>query len=1027
MRQIEKTSLDKFCKKLEELGWIELKPQELTNYLIKYNFEKKIREINKDELENYKGYEDKILEQVHLMLQQADEIQLLNYIKFGMEITLKIRGTTTPITIKLIDEDIENNDFMYIREQEIKKQTSVGVDRPDVILFVNGIPIVIIEGKSTFLIDNPFYEGLTQIMRYQKETKGLFKFVQIGVSVVGEQGVYLPVFPRDSIKTPSAYTKWKIKTNKGYEESILDLLTPHRLIDIISNFTFFSKTTTGEKTKYIARYMQYFATKKILERANKYVSDKSNKNKGLIWHWQGSGKTLTMFFTAFNFIKTNKEKGPLVFIIIDRRELQRQLDGVLKSIKNTSGIKIKLIESIKELKDTIDNYENESGIRVTTIQKFREDELKIKKSISKKEILILIDEAHRTQYGELAAVMRFVFKKAIFIGFTGTPVFKNERNTFTHFAYPKEGELYLDVYFIKQSIDDGYTLPLTVRIVEEKKDVVGGIKIALSEDEIKIILNELKDKYGNEDLDTLLKELRRSRIKKQLKDKIRRLKVLLENNNRIAKVAEYIVKSIESDTENWTFKAMVVTSSRLASVRYVQKLREIFKKRGYPEEIVETVISYEHNEKNNEVHDYRENLLKKYRLKEWDKVNEVIENNFKKKEYPKVIVVTDKLLTGFDAPILKVMYVDKIMFYHKLLQAIARTNRPLREKNKNRGLIIDIVGLFNHIKKTLGEYLYLAESDNVKDIKKDLGFVFTDPSKDISELRDTITFIKNKLRGYNLDLSKIVSDLRNNQFNLDLIDKVASEFAMRYTMDDTIIKVMKSIKESISIYKSLGADPRKLKFKNEITILLLLYKRFIQQVGRNKRGFVKIFWDELIREIHKNTLVEDLISKFEKDIEISRRKPKISEAASKFYELKNTAELKLNNPLYKEIYNKLIKIQESWVTRHIGVDSFIEKLNKTEKELNKLEELNKKKFSEKLRLMLKQYLKSKGIKLDLSNVINLANRIKRKGRFLDNDKSELKVAIGKSLAKSKLIKNLEEFKKIEDEIFNIVSSLIVGD
>ncbi|MCD6546955.1 MAG: HsdR family type I site-specific deoxyribonuclease [Nanoarchaeota archaeon] len=1026
MRQIEKTSLDKFCKRLEEVGWVELKPQELTNYLLKYNFEKKIREINKDELENYKGYEDKILEQVYLMLQQADEIQLLNYLKFGVNVTLKIRGTTTPITIKLIDETIENNEFVYIREQEIKKITSIGVDRPDILLFVNGIPLVIIEGKSTFLIGNPFYEGLTQLMRYQKEIKGLFKFVQIGVSLVDDHGVYLPVFPRDSIKNPSDYTMWKTKVHNKYKENILDLLTPSRLIDIISNFTFFSKSDNSEKKKYIARYMQYFATKKILERANTYIANKSDRNKGLVWHWQGSGKTLTMFFTAFNFIKSNEERNPLVFIIIDRRELQRQLAGVLESIENKSSIKVKLIESIKDLKDTIENYESESGIRITTIQKFKEGELKVNKTIQKKEILLLIDEAHRTQYGDLGASMRKIFKKAIFIGFTGTPVFKNERNTFTHFAYPKEGELYLDVYFIRQSTEDGYTLPLTVRVVEEKKDIVGGVKIALSEDEIKIILNELKDKYGNEDLDALLKELGRSRVKKQLRDKIRRLKVILENQNRIAKVAEYIVNNIENDTENWAFKAMVVTSSRLASVRYTKKLRELFKDKGYPEEIVETVISYEHNEKNDEIHSYKEELINKYKVSDWDKVNAIIEDNFKKKEYPRVIVVTDKLLTGFDAPILKVMYVDKIMFYHKLLQAVARTNRPLREKNKTRGLIVDIVGLFNHIKKTLGEYLYLAESD-AKDIKKDLGYVFTDPAKDIAELKDTIQFIKDKLRGYNFDLSKLASDLKNNQFDLTIIDKVASDFAIKYTFDSNVSKIIKSIKESISLYKSLGADPRKLEFKSEVTILLLLYRRFISQIGRNKKGFVKAFWEDLIKEIHKSTLVEDLMLKFEKEIEISTKKPKISEAASKFYELKNTAESKLNNPLYKEIYNKLIKIQESWVTRHIGVDSFIDELNKAGKELNKLEELNKKKFSEKLRLMLNKYLKSKGIKINLSNILSLSNKIKRKGRFLDNDKSELRVAIGKSLAKSKSIKDLNEFKKVEDEIFNIISSVILGD
>lgn len=1002
---LEKSYLDGFCKELEKLGWKELTTRVLESNLIKEVFEKKVEELNKEIFKTYGEEREKIMNQLYLTIQNADEVKMLDILRFGVSIVIKRWNSSIPITIKLIDyETIERNEFNYIREQEVKYGNKV--DRFDVILFVNGIPLVVVEGKNPILIglEEPYYEGLRQIMRYQKEIKSIFKFIQFGV-VVADKNLYLPTFPRSEIRAPSDYGTWKV--NK--KENIYDLLKRERLLDIINGFIFFSKNKKGERIKIIARYMQYFATKKAIERIEKYLEGKENKNQGLIWHWQGSGKTYTMFFIAYQFLLKYNQRNPLVFFVIDRLELERQLDDILKAIEHKRLGDVKKIEEIEELNKIIKNSEKEWGLKITTIQKFQPRKLDIKKKISKKEVLFLIDESHRSQYGNLAATMRRIFNKGIFIGFTGTPIFVNERNTFEHFAYPP-GELYLDVYFIEQSQKDGFTLPIIFRVIEEEKKKIGGIQILLKEDEIKTILESYRDSEEIE-IDKILEGEIARKVKKHLRNKIRKVRIILENPKRIEKVVEYIRKNLEEDTENYNFKAMIVAANRKSCVRY-KKIMDKF----FPAEFSEVVISYQQNE-SEEIHSFKENFLKRYKTKSWNDANEKVRENFLKKENPKVLIVTDMLLTGFDAPILKVMYLDKLMFYHRLLQATARVNRPY--PNKKCGLIVDSVGLLNHIQKTLDIYNYLSE-ENPEKIKRDLRNAFKNRDKELELLKDSINSLKGKLKVCGIDLEKIVDCLKNNDvsFYRDFEEKI-SEIVLSLDKKEEIRKTIRFIKESLEIYKSLGAKPEKLDYMFEIKALSFIYKKILEILNKGKKKVSRELWDKLVEWIHKSTIVEDIERKIEKEVKaMNYVEPKIRKASVTFYEVKNAVTERLNNPLYKEIYNRIERLRERWISRNIGVEKFLKELEKEKREVNKLWAMEKKPGWEKIYNMVSEYLQKNLSSMEIPKLERKLKDIFKRKRFLDVDEKEIKLIVAKSLLKFKI--DRKKRQNMENEIIGMI-------
>jgi len=1014
---MERLYLDNFCKNLDKEGWEQLEPRRLDGVIILEIFKRKIKEINRELFEKYG--EDEIFPKLISLLQNSSEENILNFLKYGATIIIKKWNSLIPVTINLIDYgNINNNQFNYIREQEFVYGKVT--DRPDITLFINGIPIVVIEGKNPLkpTAEYQYIEALKQIMRYQKEIPNLFKFVQIGIGA-GERNPYIPTFPRREIKTPNNYSFWKINR----EENIFHLLKKETLTNFIKYFIFFSENKKGEKIKIAARYMQYFATEKVIKRTREYLEKNEDKNKGLVWHWQGSGKTLTMFFIANQFLHVYQKRNPLVFLVIDRLDLQKQLETVVKSIKQKRFGKVEVIESIEKLRETIENIENEWGIRIVTIHKFQPKELDISSEVEKKEILFLIDEAHRSQYGDLAAAMRKIFKNSMFVGFTGTPIFKKEKNTFRYFAYPEKKEFYLDVYFIKQSQEDGFTLPISYRLIEEGR----GIRILLTEEELRAIIQSY-DTYG-ELTDKIIEGEIAKKIKSSLRKKITHSKIFLKNEKRIEKVVKYIEKNIEEDTENFKFKAMIVAVDREACVIYKEKMDKCF-----PEHFSEVVMSYQQNEESDKIHSFRSKILNRWNVYSTQEANKKIVEAFLKEEYPKVLIVTDMLLTGFDAPILKVMYLDKPMYYHTLLQAIARVNRVYPELDKRKGLIVDSVGLIKHIHATLHLYEVLADETN-ESIKEDLKNVFQSTKKDLDDLSNNINFLKEKLKErFSIDVEQLITFIKNNDdpvYIKDLKEKI-SYMALLYEKDEDVNEIIKLMKDTLKLYRSLGAEPEKLEYLWEIKIFSIIYYTFWKIVNKNKRKVVisKELWDSVVEWIHKSMIIDDIKTKFEKDIKVDSSSNKrirlpVSQnrVADYFYSLRNETIYRLSNPLYKEIYLRLERLRESWMNRNINIEEFMKELGNIDNTLKRYKKIEEKTPWERITEFMKEYLKEKTDQsIDLKKVSDKLKEIFERKRFLDRDKKELNILIAKSLLGIRM--DAKARIELENELMDMITAEI---
>ncbi|MEB3764576.1 MAG: HsdR family type I site-specific deoxyribonuclease, partial [Desulfurococcales archaeon] len=583
--------------------------------------------------------------------------EVLEYLKFGVPV--KLSRTRTSARLKLIDySNPGRNEFIVSRQV-----THVGVReiRNDIILYVNGVPLANIEVKSPTDPGVSWRDAFLQIKRYEQDVPELYKYVQIGVAVEAVAR-YFPIVPWAKADAVPIY-EWR---EEGLDsiDSVIEMLKPERLLDILRFYTYF-RMEEGRETKVIARYMQYRAANKIVERVLRRLRGETNIDRGLIWHWQGSGKTLTMIFAAMKLYWLLE--NPMIFFVVDRVELQNQLYYEnLTKLDLGPEVKPKLIDSIARLRQVLsyNDYRGEPGVFVVTVQKFLPKEFekleKLLEAIARSrpgtvmdraDIVVLVDEAHRTQYGVLAEQMMRLLRRANYFAFTGTPVPRKNplKNTFAKFSPPNE--LYLDKYFILDSIRDGYT----VRIAYQPGPFDYRLK------------RELLVEFLESEFDELPEVVRRRierRIGKELD--VRKFKVFLEDPGRIDRVAEYIAKYFRENVDG-RFKAMIVATSRRACVLYKRALDKYL-----PPEYSEVVMTFQSQEKDELIEEYKRGLMKRYHVTDPKEAVQKIIERFRTEENPRILIVTDMLLTGFDAPILQTMYLDKPLKGHRLLQAIAR-------------------------------------------------------------------------------------------------------------------------------------------------------------------------------------------------------------------------------------------------------------------------------------------------------------------------------------------------------------------
>lgn len=631
-------------------------PREITEVLIETELKQALVKLN-PEIAALPERADEVIYKLRSILLSVNSTGL---VRANEEFAEWLKGNKTMpfgknyahVSVKLIDfETIENNKFQLVNQFSIRNRET---KRPDIVMFVNGIPLVVGETKTPVRPSVSWLDAASDIHDgYENSVPELFVPNVLSFATEGKELYY------GAVRTPLEFwAAWRV--NDGDDVSRLmglnnvaaemkQLLSPKTLLDILYNFTTYSTNKKRQRIKVVCRYQQYEGANLIVQRVLE------NKIKrGLIWHFQGSGKSLLMLFAAQKMRKMKELKSPTVMIVVDRVDLDSQTQNVFKEASNVMPT-----EDI----DTLNKYlANDSRyIIITTIFKFKDAQANINQ---RENIIVMVDEAHRTQEGDLGQRMRLALPNAFFFGLTGTPINKSDHNTFWTFGAQEDENGYMSRYSFEDALRDKTILPLhfeprllDIHIDRDKVD-----------EEFAAIANTL-----DED------------AKITLSNKAAKMLEFLKSPERIEIVCKDIAQHYQEKVEPQGFKAMIVTPDREACHLYKQELGKYF-----PDSASAVVISTSGKGE--------DELKRLYNLSK-DEQEKLIEKFNKPDSELKFLIVTAKLLTGFDAPILQTMYLDKSLKDHTLLQAICRTNRKF--PNKTFGRIVDYFGVFDDAAKAL--------------------------------------------------------------------------------------------------------------------------------------------------------------------------------------------------------------------------------------------------------------------------------------------------------------------------------------
>jgi len=673
--------------------------------------------------------------------------QVLHYLLENTTVSKNEQTGELSPTVRFIDFDnLENNSFTAISQFKV---VVTGTDHhiiPDMVLFVNGLPLVVVEAKSS-KVKEPIPEAIDQLMRYSEQrgdtgegNKELFFYNQILVTTCRTEakfGTITTQIEKHFYRWTDPYPKTLNDLVHGksspndQQRLVAGMLDPRNLLDIVRVFTVFATNDKGQKIKIVGRYQQFRATKIATQR----LIDGKNpiERGGIIWHTQGSGKSLTMMFMVREMKLRPELMSWKIIFVTDRTQLEEQLSETGQSIgftiKSANFINPKNPANGQSLKELLSN--DNSDLVMAMIHKFQENGdltgLEIFPELNKSSnILVMTDEAHRAQYSLLAANLDRAIPNATLIGFTGTPTDKAE----------KKYKHYIDKYTMRQSIDDGVTLEIVYEgfthnaEVEDKKGMDDKFADVFSDYQLTERLQILG--YGSRD-------------------------AYLDNINTIREKAKSMVNHYVEHIFSGGFKAQIVANSRIAAVRYKAAIDEAIKNKiaelmvNNPMlvnlkvlQTLETavVISGSHNDeleiKAYSNSDYHKKSIKRFKLPFATTDEEDINLNGN----VGIIVVNNMLLTGFDAPIEQVMYLDRVVVAHNLLQTIARVNR-VGPEGKDKGFVVDYVGVGHHLKRALDTY---AE----KELQEIIDCI-TDDDAELNELIKAHQDIWNFLKVYGLE------------------------------------------------------------------------------------------------------------------------------------------------------------------------------------------------------------------------------------------------------------------------------------
>ena len=644
---------------LNGLGWHYLSPQQVPRQPQDVFVESFIRaaliRLNPEIAAN----PDRVDEVLYKLRAIVLSIRSDGLIRANEEFTTWLRGDRTMpfgenhehTSVRLIDFDnLENNQWVVTQQYTFRAGSEER--RADLVLLVNGFPLILIEAKTGVRQAVSWVDGAIQVHDdYEQNVPELFACNVLSLATEGKDLRY------GSIRMPiQEWGPWRLDEDKlpqglaHLQQVITSLLRPAVILDILVNYTLFATNNNKQRIKTICRYQQFEAGNQIVDRVIA-----GRPKKGLIWHFQGSGKSLLMVFAAQKLRMEQKLKNPTVLIVVDRIDLDAQISSTFNAADIPNLVKA---ESRDELKRLL--RQDARKIIITTIFKFAEADDVLN---DRNNIIVLVDEAHRTQEGDLGIKMRAALPNAFLFGFTGTPIDRVDRNTFYAFGAEEDERGYMSRYGFEESIRDGATLPLHF---EPRL-----IQLHIDKDAIDAAYNELTGQLSDLDRDNLAKAASRTAV-------------LVKVPDRIAVICADIAHHYKTKIEPNGFKGMVVTYDQESCLFYKAELEK-----HLPPESIDIVISAKGKDD---------------RFKPYDRSREVEEKLLDRYRDPhdplKIIIVTAKLLTGFNAPILQVMYLDKPLKDHTLLQAICRTNRTFGSQ-KTHGLIVDYLGAFDDVPNAL--------------------------------------------------------------------------------------------------------------------------------------------------------------------------------------------------------------------------------------------------------------------------------------------------------------------------------------
>ena len=864
-------------KKGNEISMTSLTPERKSDkdVVLHERLEKALRKINSD---IHPRFIEKALHE--LTLEKSPNL-LENNLTFhenlinGIEIEdYDDEGQSIVEIVKIIDfEYPQNNDFLAVNQLTI-----VNGDykkRPDIVLFINGLPIVVIELKNSTNETVGVEDGYHQLETYKMRIPQLFTFNEVLVTSDGintKAGSLTANYDR--------FMTWRSKD--GQTESspglasldvlIHGMLNPETLLDLIRYFVLFQDDGKGHISKILAAYHQYYAVNKAVDRALLASSEQGDGKGGVIWHTQGSGKSLTMVFFSGKLIQMLN--NPTLVVVTDRNDLDNQLYSTFVKSKGRSGKGLlrqtpKQAETRKELKSLL-SVES-GGIVFTTMQKFEpeQNETTMAALTERKNVIVMADEAHRTQYGfnakyddkgegikyGYAKYLRDALPNATFVGFTGTPVASTDKNTQMVFGN------YIDVYDMTQAVADGST----VKIYYESRVIPLNLPQSLDLDEA---YNDITEDQEED-------------VKQRLKSKWSRIEALAGAKPRIEALAKDIIQHFETRQQAMKGKGMIVTMSRRIAVDLYDEIIRL-KPEWHSDDDDKGVIKVVMTGSSSDPTSFQRHIGPKKRRNLLEKRMKDVDDELQ------LVIVRDMWLTGFDVPSMHTMYIDKPMKGHNLMQAIARVNRVF--KDKPGGLIVDYVGIAESLKEALKEY---TESDQAQTA------IDTDKAVELMLLKYDV--IQDML--YNLDYSKFNSEKKSERY-----------YAISDTMDyviglgkDERQRFIKTVTELSKAFALCATEPTAQELNDEIAFFKAVKAGLVKLLQPPKEGKTRKTSAEVEAEINQlvsqSVVTEDVIDVYQT---LGLEQPDLSILSDDF--LKDVEGLKQKN-VAVELLNRLLKGQ----------------------------------------------------------------------------------------------------------------------